>query len=693
MSDVVHPAPGSLPPTRWQGLLAVYDRFEAAWRTGQEPRIEDYLGETPAPDLSALLHELLALEVELRRDRGESPTPEEYHSRFRGHAELIGAVFAETVSHDATSRPATPQRAVTLPPGAAVGLPERFGRYQILRCLGRGGMGAVYLAHDCTLDRRVALKVPFFTEADGPLALDRFLREARAAAALCDGRLHRNLCPIHDVGQIDGIHYLTMTYLEGRPLSEHLRPGQPTKPRKAAALVRTLALALEEAHRAGVIHRDLKPSNIMITRNGVPVIVDFGLARRLRKGDPRLTASGTMIGTPAYMPPEQLQGRVAAMGPGCDIYSLGVIFYELLAGRGPFLGSIEEIVGQILHVTPEPPSVHHPGLDPRLDVICLKATAKEIEDRYPAMSDLAAALNEYLLEKSPPATVDSPAPRPSVGDRSWTSALRTGPATVASPVPRPSLLRRSLVALLVAGTAVLVFLALRFMPAGSPAPSRVAARKSEQNPPATPAKFPVSPRIAKDTLAPPERSSFDEVQPENREEEDPEIAGLTDKIRRNPEDIRAINARGDAYFERGKAAGNSDRKQRAKADYDRAIADFTEVIRRTPLEADAYFNRGNAFFEKHEFARAIADYTEAIRLRPGDPEFYLNRGNAYVESGDNDRAIQDFDAAIGIKPDDYKPFDGRGRAYAEKGDTARAKADYAESDRLRARSAAPQPEP
>src|SRR5262249_21529477 len=157
---------------------------------------------------------------------------------------------------------------------------------------------------------------------DGPLVFERFLREAQAAATL----LHPNLCPIHDVGQVDGIHYLTMAYLEGRPLSEHLRPGQPPKPRKAAALARTLALALAEAHQAGVIHRDLKPSNIIITRRGVPVIVDFGLARRLKKEDARLTASGMMIGTPAYMPPEQLRGRVAAMGPGCDIYSLGVIF-------------------------------------------------------------------------------------------------------------------------------------------------------------------------------------------------------------------------------------------------------------------------------------------------------------------------------------------------------------------------------
>jgi serine/threonine protein kinase len=149
-------------------------------------------------------------------------------------------------------------------------LPAPFGRYQLLKLLGRGGMGSVYLAHDSQLDRTVALKMPQFSAQDGPRVLERFLREARAAAMLH----HANICPIHDVGEIAGVHYLTMTYLEGRSLAEILRGNKkPIPPRQAAALVRKLALALAEAHRHKVIHRDLKPGNVMVNR-GEPILMD-----------------------------------------------------------------------------------------------------------------------------------------------------------------------------------------------------------------------------------------------------------------------------------------------------------------------------------------------------------------------------------------------------------------------------------
>src|SRR4051812_34074977 len=151
-------------------------------------------------------------------------------------------------------------------------------------------MGAVYLAHDTQLDRRVALKVPHFTPEDGPEVIDRFYREARAAATFD----HPNLCPIYDVGQVDGIHYLTMPYIVGKSLSEVIDPDKPTPQRQAAAVVRKLALALEEAHSRGVIHRDLKPANIMATNRRQLVIMDFGLARRAEGDDDRLTKTGAI---------------------------------------------------------------------------------------------------------------------------------------------------------------------------------------------------------------------------------------------------------------------------------------------------------------------------------------------------------------------------------------------------------------
>jgi serine/threonine protein kinase len=297
-------------------------------------------------------------------------------------------------------------------------LPAQFGRYRVEQLLGQGGMGTVYRAYDTQLDRHVALKVPIFGREEGELR-ERFLREARAAANLH----HPNLCPVFDIGEQDGIIYLTMAYIDGKPLSHYLNAQRSLPAPKVVALVRKLALALQEAHDHGIIHRDLKPGNILINRKKEPVVMDFGLARRQASQDERLTQSGVIVGTPAYMPPEQINSDVALMGPGCDIYSLGtpaymppeqinsdvalmgpgcdiyslgIILYEMLANRRPFEGPMGVLLAQIM--MDEPPSLTRlrPNLDPALEAICFKALAKQPQDRYPSMRAFADVLDSWL---------------------------------------------------------------------------------------------------------------------------------------------------------------------------------------------------------------------------------------------------------------------------------------------------------
>jgi serine/threonine protein kinase len=274
--------------------------------------------------------------------------------------------------------------------------PQDFGRYRLLRLLGHGGMGCVYLAHDRDLDADVALKMPHPHLLEHGTTLARFRREAQAAARL----RHPNLCPVFDVGEYRGLHYLTMPYIEGTTLSECL----PGTPRQAAGLVRTLALAMAEAHRHGIVHRDLKPANVLITPRGEPVITDFGTALLLDGSEERLTEPGVFLGTPAYMAPEQLQTEQQDLGPGCDIYALGVLFYKLLTGTVPFWDRDREVLRQcVLGQAPPSPAKRRPGLDPRLEAVCLKALAKREEDRFASMEEFAAALDDFL--KAPAAPV------------------------------------------------------------------------------------------------------------------------------------------------------------------------------------------------------------------------------------------------------------------------------------------------
>lgn len=273
----------------------------------------------------------------------------------------------------------------------ALALPVQFGRYRVEKLLGEGAMGSVYLAQDTELQRPVALKIPKFS-GQGLEASERFFREARAAATLT----HANICPVYDVGSHEGRRFLAMAYIDGRPLADFIKPGKLQPERNVAVAIRKLALALQEAHEHGIIHRDLKPGNIMINHRNEPIVMDFGLARRVdEEADVRITQEGAVVGTPAYMSPEQISGN-RELGPTSDIFSLGVIFYELLTGERPFVGNVITTITQILHSEPKPIRELRPDVSPTLAAICDRALAKRPEDRFASMKQFAHAITEYL---------------------------------------------------------------------------------------------------------------------------------------------------------------------------------------------------------------------------------------------------------------------------------------------------------
>ena len=328
-------------------------------------------------------------------DAGRRPDRQKLLDDHPQHAEALRSFFAD---HDRMAQAAAPLRLARASDSEVGGdssgaLPRvrYFGDYELLGEIARGGMGIVYKARQVSLNRVVALKMILAGQFASEIEVQRFYAEARAAANL----QHRNIVAIHEVGQHEGQHYFSMDYIEGKSLAQIVREN-PLPADKASAYLKTIAEAIEFAHRQGTLHRDLKPSNVLIDSFDEPRITDFGLAKRI-EGTAQITVTGPITGTPSYMPPEQAGAYDGKVSPASDVYSLGALLYDLLTGRPPFLGeNLVVTLNQVLNSEPVAPCLLSPEVPRDLETICLKCLQKDPQKRYPSAAALADDLGRFL---------------------------------------------------------------------------------------------------------------------------------------------------------------------------------------------------------------------------------------------------------------------------------------------------------
>ena len=669
------------PPSGW--IDEACSRFETAWQTGQQPRIEEFLrAESPGKNRATLLNLLVQLvgidlewrwktapmpaetqsfaglegfpdvsesslllprrprladyvarysllgpvqqlpkdlivnEYYARRRYGDRPTHTEYldvfGSRHPDLAKQLQAIDGRMVSAATSERPSGDGK-----PAAPRKEGSLLGHYRILRTLGGGGMGCVYLAHDEELDKEVAVKVPhrhlFRTEEE----LQRFLAEARTAAKL----KHANIVPIHYFGrESGGTCYIVMDYIDGPSLAERLRSG-PLPPEQAAAILATVADAVGLIHKKGFVHRDLKPANILLDAEGRPQVADFGLA--LHESAQRRLA-GDNSGTLAYMPPEQVEGKAQWLDGRADIWALGVIFYEMLTGRKPFQGeTFKELKQEILHRDPKPPRQINITIPVPLESVCLKCLSKNTAHRFATAGDLANKLREHKSTGLHPGSrtkdatpYDGSAPR----GRSAFAKLNFGKVGCSV-----SVAFSLLIAFGIAVTWHVIRekrMALVYEEAGRAAADSDDSRKASE---------------AEATLAKAELFS------------------------------KAIQAQ--ACYNRGLACDG-------RGDFDKAITAYTEAIRLDPKLAVVYVDRGGALTEKSNFRAAVEDFEKAVSLEPHNVEAFLGRAAANEGLGRRENALADYGGVIALCPQDARAYERRACLHEQMGNLVTAISDY-----------------
>ncbi|MBI5779867.1 MAG: tetratricopeptide repeat protein [Planctomycetes bacterium] len=577
---------------------------------------------------------------------------------------------------------------------------EQFGKYTVERKLGQGGMGAVYLAFDTVLKRRVALKVMSGEDAD---SRERFLREAQASAKL----RHPHIIQVFEIGTEGRYHYFTMEYIEGGSLHDLI--GSGASPRQIAEIVAKIASALHYAHSQQLVHRDIKPANILIDQKGEPYLTDFGLAKELTGLDRALTMSGMVVGTPDYMSPEQAKGDKDKMDSRSDIFSLGATLYHSLTGRLPFQGKeLYEVMEKVVHYDPAPPTRLVRNLARDIETICLKCLEKEPTSRYQTGQELSDDLLRFVRGE----------------------LIMARPSGLVTMVYKKAA-KNKIASLAIAGAlAVLIAVGAWLMISSARNKELVVKyrleaeelyRRNDYNE----AKVRASKALA---LLPDDRAmqdliiKCDEVLNENEAQAkkardardrargvlgrmksmdkpiaDDRIKVAEDALKIDPGFDEAWMTLGYAYMDKvdfykaeqafGKAIESN--PQLAYAYYElalisrdirknnkKALADFGKVIEFDPGSHIGYFAKGIIEYQQGHIDEAIKCFGEAVRQKRDYAEAYENLAVAKSDKGDTEGALKDYEKAIQLKPGYADAYYNRGTTEYNKGDLAGALKDF-----------------
>jgi len=507
-------------------------------------------------------------------------------------------------------------------------LPEyltgKFGNYQIEGKIGQGGMGVIYLATDLALNRKVALKILLPQDEE---SLKRFIGEAQAAAKL----KHPNITQVYEVGIVDGYHYFTMDLISGSALDDLTEEGQSRlTPRQIAEVIREIALALDYAHSQGIIHRDIKPSNILIDQEGRAYLTDFGLAKEINNLNRSLTVTGTIIGTPEFMSPEQAKSDKKKLDGRSDIFSLGTTFYCALTGQSPFKAEdFYDELSNVLNKEPVRPTRIMPNLNRDLETICMKCLEKEPSERYQSAKELADDIKRFL----------------------------DGEVIMARPAGWIAMFIRKARKNKIAVTAV--GLATALVIAGAIVVGLFWSHSHSRN-----RAEMILNQIKLGNLNPDER-----------------IGIANEAVQIDPCFGQAYEIIGEAYYDK-KMAGKAyeaftkaiELNPTSSFSYYRrgcivekifkkpkdAISDYKKVIELAPDSDIGYIAHGIVAFGQQRYDEAFNDFNKAIKLNPKGIEGFNRRAMVYLHRMQRDKALADWGKAIEINPRDDMTHRSRG---------------------------------